>query len=1108
MIGTPMKSLKVIFTSTLLILGIIAAPGFSSSAQADTAGLRRIHTLAAASSATVFAETSYGAYGGYNVENGSYWYRDGYPYPEEKGFNQGGWGFSGSQSYGSYHPNNCHGNIDPNGLCFETGDVNGYHDQVRQIEWCPFGNRPEYCKNPNWANPLYDNYGYCTVSCGYNWGYNWFRYAGYIDKGWANGSRGFVKNGGTLGTSENPDAYRVFFTSDNPTYYPSGPQQNVPIVDVLKGGWKICWSGRYTENVAVSSIQSSCNGSFTIMAGSYEAFGQGVASNPSAGAATSIAMDGLTSCLVTAKGAVKCWGSVAGDKRRLNVPSGLRPSKSVALANGQVCALSIDGLVTCWGAEDSTDWAYKPWPTQMRPIKQLKGGEAMCALDVDDNLMCKGSWGNGLSIPIGQIRDFSVTWGAACATTLSNDLQCWGDTGPMWGRPASLQKAQAVSTALNWDLAWGRYSGNTCAIDLLGYLYCWGYDRWGATNVPADLGKVKSVSTSPFQTCAVTITNQLRCWGWIPGVGTPTVPADLGEVSSVTQGYEYISNSDFYVSTCVITITGSPRCWGRNPAVNDPPLLSPEIFDATGDPVITGSAAVGSELTASVGVWDSGTSFNYQWFKDGLAIEGAVNSTYSPTVLDFQHVISVNVTGSKVGFSPISKSTSIVTVGTGLLTLSSAPTISGTLTVGSTLTASAGAWDSSAVLTYQWLRDGVDIGNATSSSYLLTLDDYFHQISVAVTGRAYGYEATQISLAETVTAGIFSRTTGPELSGIAKVGLRLQASSGDWSPAGYVSYQWLRDGNQIEDATSDSYVVSSSDYQHSIAVQVTVGLAGFESRTETSASALVGPGVFANTPSLSVEGSASIASTLNAKVTNLSEGTSVAYQWLLDGQVIDGATGANYRVATTDFNHSISFRAVVAKSGYESMELTSPSTTPVKKIFFGLIAPEVKGQFAVGRNVSAAVTSMGSGVSYTYQWIRDGVAIEGAVTRKYVLTAADANTAVAFRVCVSKQQFETACLVSKPGVIALGDLSPKPVPVFKWTSVKVGAIMQGRPGNWGSGVALSYRWLRDGAEIAGENEITYRLSAADRGHSINFKVIAQKAGYNNVTRTSLSKFIP
>jgi hypothetical protein len=274
------------------------------------------------------------------------------------------------------------------------------------------------------------------------------------------------------------------------------------------------------------------------------------------------------------------------------------------------------------------------------------------------------------------------------------------------------------------------------------------------------------------------------------------------------------------------------------------------------------------------------------------------------------------------------------------------------------------------------------------------------------------------------------------------------------------------------------------------------------------ASQLVTNKEFQVLPSLSVEGSASIGSTVTAKVSNLAEGTSVSYQWLLDGQVINGATGSTYLVSANDFNHTISFRVVVAKSGYESIELTSSATTPVRKSFFGLVAPDLKGQFAVGRNVSAVVTSMGSGVSYTYQWLRDGVPIEGAITRKYVLTASDANKTVAFRVCGSKLFFETACLVSNSNMVALGDLNPKPAPVFKWTSVKVGAIMQGRPGTWDSGVSLSYSWLRDGVEIAGENDITYRLTAADRGHSINFKVVAQKFGYSNVIRTSLSKFIP
>ena len=274
MIGTSMKSLKVIFTSTLLVLGIIVAPGLSQ-AQADTNEPRTIHTLAAAPTATVFAETSYGAYGGYNVENGSYWYRDGYPYPGEIGNNQGGWGFSDSEDYGSYHPSNCHGNIDPNGLCFETGDPNGYRDFYQQD--CPWNGHGVLCPNNGYYNTKYA-YGYHFYNgcywCGYGW--YWGDYGSYtqyyknVENGWTNGSRGHVKSGGTLGQVENPNAYRAFFTSDDPSYYPSGVQHDVSILDIYEGGWTLCWSGNYNDHNAVESIQSACNGEYTIMAGSYE----------------------------------------------------------------------------------------------------------------------------------------------------------------------------------------------------------------------------------------------------------------------------------------------------------------------------------------------------------------------------------------------------------------------------------------------------------------------------------------------------------------------------------------------------------------------------------------------------------------------------------------------------------------------------------------------------------------------------------------------------------------------------------------------------------------------------------------------------------------------
>lgn len=63
------------------------------------------------------------------------------------------------------------------------------------------------------------------------------------------------------------------------------------------------------------------------------------------------------------------------------------------------------------------------------------------------------------------------------------------------------------------------------------------------------------------------------------------------------------------------------------------------------------------------------------------------------------------------------------------------PSISGTFTVGQTLTSSDGTWDGFPPITYsrQWLRDGVPISGATGSTYTLVADDSGHIISATVT---------------------------------------------------------------------------------------------------------------------------------------------------------------------------------------------------------------------------------------------------------------------------------------------------------------------------------------------------------------------------------------
>jgi hypothetical protein len=62
-----------------------------------------------------------------------------------------------------------------------------------------------------------------------------------------------------------------------------------------------------------------------------------------------------------------------------------------------------------------------------------------------------------------------------------------------------------------------------------------------------------------------------------------------------------------------------------------------------------------------------------------------------------------------------------------------APVVSGSLTVGSTLSCTTGTWSGSPTYAYQWLRDSVEISGATSSTYELVEDDIDADISCEVT---------------------------------------------------------------------------------------------------------------------------------------------------------------------------------------------------------------------------------------------------------------------------------------------------------------------------------------------------------------------------------------
>lgn len=102
-------------------------------------------------------------------------------------------------------------------------------------------------------------------------------------------------------------------------------------------------------------------------------------------------------------------------------------------------------------------------------------------------------------------------------------------------------------------------ANHSCATVADDTVRCWGFDLYGQTNVPADLGPVVALAAGGFHTCAVKADDTVRCWGAAQD-GATAVPADLGTVTSIAAGGSL---------SCAIRTDGTPRCWGRLGSSNE-----------------------------------------------------------------------------------------------------------------------------------------------------------------------------------------------------------------------------------------------------------------------------------------------------------------------------------------------------------------------------------------------------------------------------------------------------------------------------------------------------------------------------------------------------------
>ena len=161
------------------------------------------------------------------------------------------------------------------------------------------------------------------------------------------------------------------------------------------------------------------------------------------------------------------------------------------------------------------------------------------------------------------------------------------------------------------------------------------------------------------------------------------------------------------------------------------PTTAPANTEA---PALSGTAAVGQELTCSQGTWTGSPAptYAYQWKRDGADIAGATASPYEVVAGDAGHALTCTVTATNAGGSASASSNSLTATSPPANT--AAPALTGTSRAGQTLTCSQGTWTGSPTPTYayQWKRAGANIAGATASTYLLVAGDVGHTIKCTV----------------------------------------------------------------------------------------------------------------------------------------------------------------------------------------------------------------------------------------------------------------------------------------------------------------------------------------------------------------------------------------
>jgi uncharacterized protein (TIGR02145 family) len=524
-----------------------------------------------------------------------------------------------------------------------------------------------------------------------------------------------------------------------------------------------------------------------------------------------------------------------------------------------------------------------------------------------------------------------------------------------------------------------------------------------------------------------------------------------------------------------VCATGNPALSNTETMTVNPLLPVGVIISASANPVCEGTS-----VTYTATPLNGGTSPSYQWKVNSTDIPGATDPTYSFIPLN-GNIITCEMTSSEecTTGNPALSNQVLMTVNPSQPVSVTASPSSNPVCAGIQVTFTATPDNGGTDPSYQWNVNGIDVPGATDMTYSY-VPAHSDEVNCVVTSNAIcatQNPATSNTVGMTVNPLMpvsvsVAESSNPVCAGTAVVFTATPVNGGS-NPL----YQWNRNGSSLPGETNVTftYIPQDNDVVKCILTSNAVCATG---NPDTS-----------NAITMTVNPLLPVSVIVAASANPVCEGTPVlftaaphnggispAFQWIIDGNDVPGATDATFTFVPAN-NNAISCKLTSSETcPYGSPAISSPVymiVNPSQPVSVTIAASE--NNVCAGTTVVYTATPVNGGLSPVYQWNVNGSDVDGATNPTYSYIPLNGD------VVECKLTSNAECATNNPAVSQAVTMTANPImPVSVTISTPVSTVCAGTqviftatPVNGGS--EPLYQWNLNGADVSGATDISYEL---------------------------------